>query len=225
MTAMELVRLLQLSDSLFPVGAYAYSDGLEAAVQSRRVVTAADLDGWLAHFVRHVFAASEGRALFQGWRALVDDDWATLVRIDGELTAVRPAAAARAGSSAIGRRYLKTCLTTFGDPAFADAQSRLPEANAPVAFAVVAHRLRVTPRDALVAFGYTRLAGFVSAALRLMPLGQQQGQISLRHAADLLPATIDEIVQHADAPLCSFSPGFDVCQMNHRHLYSRLFRS
>lgn len=220
-----LVRLLQLSDSLFPVGAYAYSDGLEAAVQARRVATAPDLDGWLTHFVRHVFVSSEGRALFQGVRALVDDDWETLVRLDSELTALRPAAAARASSSAIGRRYLKTCLTTFDDPAFAAAESRLPDANAPVAYAVVAHCLGVAPRDAMIAFGYSRLAGCVSAALRLMPLGQQQGQIALRQAADLLPAAVDEIVAQPDAPLCSFSPGVDVCQMNHRHLYSRLFRS
>jgi urease accessory protein len=225
MPALELVRLLQLSDSLFPVGAYAYSDGLEAAVQSRRITTAADLDGWLAHFVRHVFVASEGRALFQGCRALVEDDWDTLVRLDCELTALRPAAAARASSSAIGRRCLKTCLTTFDDPAFAAADARLPHANAAVAYAVVSHCLGVAPRDAMLAFGYTRLAGYVSAALRLMPIGQHQGQIALRRAADLLPAAVDEIVEHADEPLRSFSPWVDVCQMNHRHLYSRLFRS
>ena len=225
MTAMELVRLLQVSDSLFPVGAYAYSDGLEAAVQAGRVTTAADLDGWLGHFVRHVFVASEGRALLRTWRALAADDWDTIVRLDGELTALRPAAAARASSSAIGRRYLKTCLATFEDAAIAAAESRLPDANAPVAYAVIARRLRVAPRDAMLAFGYTRLAGFVSAALRLMALGQQQGQIALRRATDLLPAAVDEIEGHADEPLRSFSPGFDVCQMNHRHLYSRLFRS
>jgi urease accessory protein len=155
----------------------------------------------------------------------VDDDWETIARLDREMTILRPAAAARASSRAIGRRYLKTCRTTFEDAAIAAAEPRLPDANAPVAFAVIAQHLGVDRRDAMLAFGYTRIAGFVSAALRLMPLGQQQGQIALRRATDLLPAAVDEIEDHADEPLRAFSPGFDVCQMNHRHLYSRLFRS
>ena len=65
----------------------------------------------------------------------------------------------------------------------------------------------------------------VSAGLRLISIGQQQGQALLTRSIERLPAAVDRILQMEGEPLRSFSPMMDIQQMNHRYVYSRLFRS
>src|SRR5205823_8399841 len=80
-------------------------------------------------------------------------------------------------------------------------------------------------REAALAFGYNRLTGIVSAGLRLISMGQQEGQRLLTKALDRLPDAVDRILGTKDEPLRSFNPLLDIEQMNHQHIYSRLFRS
>src|SRR5262249_22576071 len=101
----------------------------------------------------------------------------------------------------------------------------LPRCNTPVSYGVVFSHLGLDACESLLAFGYGRLAGTVSAALRLIPLGQQHAQILLTAALDQLPHAVKRILEKEEEPLRSFSPLLDVEQMNHRHVYSRLFRS
>jgi urease accessory protein len=101
----------------------------------------------------------------------------------------------------------------------------LPRCNAPIAYGVALSHLGLEPRDALLAYGYGRMSGILSAGLRLLALGQQQGHVLLAEAIDHLPGAVERILSIEAEPLCSFSPLMDVQQMNHRFVYSRLFRS
>ena len=65
MDSNRILQILQLSDGLFPIGAFAFSDGLETAVQRDEVVDADDVRVWLEHYVDAVFGDSEGPALVQ----------------------------------------------------------------------------------------------------------------------------------------------------------------
>ena len=93
------------------------------------------------------------------------------------------------------------------------------------AYAAVFFYCGVEERNAALAYGYNRLTGIVSAGLRLISMGQNQGQRLLTKTADLLPEAFDRILANLDEPLRSFSPILDIHQMNHQYLYSRLFRS
>jgi urease accessory protein len=225
MTPAQFVHTLQLMDSMFPVGAFAYSDGLESAAASGLVHDAASLGGWLDHMLEAVFIPCEGLALCRCVRAAGIDDWDSVRSIDEELTALRPAAATRASSRFIGRRLLTTYAHVFKKGAFSAALEIPSPCNAPVAYAAVLSDLGLEPRDALLAFGYTRMTGIVSAGLRLIALGQQQGQTLLTGALDRLPAAVETVVNMGGEPLRCFAPLVDIQQMNHRYVYSRLFRS
>jgi urease accessory protein len=222
----RLAHILQLMDSLFPVGAFAYSDGLESAAAGKLVHDASSLAGWLDHFIDAVFVPCEGLALLKCMRAAEQKDWGTIRSIDEELTALKPAAATRAGSRSVGKRLLTTYGAIAGrDIPFLSSGTTLPHCNAPVAYALALSHRGVGCGDALVAFGYVRLAGIVSAALRLVALGQQQGQALLTRAIDHLLPAAERVLRMEDEPLRSFGPHLDIQQMNHRYLYSRLFRS
>jgi urease accessory protein len=101
----------------------------------------------------------------------------------------------------------------------------LPESNAAAAYAFVFFHCGVEETNAALAYGHNRLTGIVSAGLRLIPIGHQQGQALLTKAVDRLPDAVNRILAKNGEPLRSFSPMLDIQQMNHQYLYSRLFRS
>jgi urease accessory protein len=221
MDSLSFIHSLQLADSAFPVGAFAYSDGLETAASSGLVHDAVSLTEWMDHFLEAVFVPCEGLALVKCMISLEAGDFEILRHIDDELTAIRPSAAVRAASAGVGKRLLSLYTSICVDFQF----PKLPYGNAPAAYAVVFFHRGLTPRDAVLAFGYTRLAGIVSAGLRLISIGHQQGQLILTKTIDRLPAAADLIMQMTDEPLRAFSPALDIQQMNHQYVYSRLFRS
>jgi urease accessory protein len=224
MNSAQLLRVLQLTDSLFPVGSFAYSDGLEAAATNGFIRDAGSLHTWLEHYVHSVFVPCDGLALLKSLRAAACVDWATIRMIDEELTALKPAAAARAASQSVGKRLVAAYPAVSQDVSL-DKELQLTYWNAAVAYGIVFSRLGIDRRDALLGFGYARLAGMISAGMRVMALGQQKGQELLTSLLAELPEATDRILESEESPLRCFSPRMDIQQMNHRYLYSRLFRS
>jgi len=225
MDPLQFVHVLQITDSFFPVGAFAYSDGLETAATLGSVKDASTLGNWLAHFLDNVFVPCDGLALFKSVESIERGDFQELREIDEELTAIKPSAALRNASQSIGRRLLTAYSAISRDPDFDAMVGLFPQCNAPVAYAAVMTHRGIGGRDAVLAFGYSRLAGIVSAGLRLISVGQQQAQGLLSEVLEQLPSAAERIAQNKSEPLRSFAPMMDITQMNHRYIYSRLFRS
>jgi urease accessory protein len=222
---LSFIKGLQITDSFFPVGSFAYSDGLETAASCGLVTDALTLQEWMGHFLENVFVPCEGLALVKSMIALQSGNLDTLVEIDQELAAIRPSRAARLSSTSVGKRLLSLYGAIHGDAQFSDVAGRLPRGNASVAYAIVFFHCGMPLREAAMAYGYNRLAAIVSAGLRLIALGQQQGQTILSKRLEQLPEVADRIVAMVEEPLRSFNLILDIQQMNHQYVYSRLFRS
>lgn len=236
---MTLLTLLHLCDSLFPIGGFAYSDGLEAAERVREVPIHADtadvhgsaldaLRDWLDVCLDETFARLEGPAVRQAWEALDAGDWETLSSLDREVIALRPSSSARRSSRAMGRRLVTTWCALHPNPrlehtlALARAGTLAP--TLPVAFGVVCAAAAIDRRHAVAGYAYTRLAATASAAMRLMPIGQIGAHRLLARALERVPPLVDAIEASA-APLECFSPAMDIAAMTQQYLESRLFRS
>src|SRR5262249_13194680 len=102
----RLLRVLQVGDSLFPVGSFSWSDGLETAAATGCIADARGLEEWARHYLHVVFTRCEGVAARRAHQCVLSADWPLLRELDEELTALRPAASARASSVSIGRRLL-----------------------------------------------------------------------------------------------------------------------
>ena len=246
-----ILELLHLCDSLFPIGAFAYSDGLEAATAVRlkpdtayegdraggrdpvapAISSVADLEVWLDVALDENIGRLEGPAVWRAWLAFRDCDWDTLVTLDEAVTALRPAASARRSSRAMGLRLLTTWQALHAHPRLAHtlvlAERGGLGPTLPVAFAaacVCAGPATVDRRDAVGAFAYTRLAATVSAAMRLIPIGQSDAHALLARTLERVPALVDAIAAR-DAEPESFTPAMDIAVMSQQYLHSRLFRS
>ncbi len=178
----RLLALLHLCDSLFPIGGFAYSDGLEAATASRRDRRRRrrSAAGWTSVSTRRS-AGSDGPTVLAGLVARsASSDWDALAALDEEITALRPSSAARRASRAMGLRLLTTWQALL--PGCRGSATLLARArdgrDRPGAAGRVCGGVRVvrasTGATSVEAFAYTRLAATVSAAMRLMPIGQTE---------------------------------------------------
>jgi urease accessory protein len=226
-----LVSLLHLCDSLFPIVSFGYSDGLESAAAMGALTGAAGLRDWLAVCRDDGFGRCDGPAIVLVREALSRGAWDAIAGVDADVTALRPSSTVRAATRSMGLRLLKTWQAIHPDSPdgqieqlLAMAQRRTLGPTLPVAFAAVTHAIDAPLDDALAAYAYTRLASAVSAAMRVMAIGQTEAHQLLSRTLAGVPATIDELIARG-APPESFAPAADVAQMTQQYLYARLFRS
>ena len=187
--------------------------------------------GWIDVCLDETIGRMEGPGVWQAWPAFRDADWGALAALDEDLTALRPSASARRSSRAMGFRLLTTWHALHPDARLDEAISLARGGRfGPVlciAFAGACACSGIGQRRAVEAFAYTRLASTVSAAMRLMPIGQADAHALLARAVDRIPAAVDALVARhaAGAHPESFSPAMDLAAMTQQYLHSRLFRS
>ena len=242
MAGSALLTLLHLCDSLFPIGGFAYSDGLESAVNARLVVGGDDLRRWLDAGLDEAIGRCDGPAVLIAWSAFREQDWASLIALDEELDAMRPSSTTRMASRSMGLRLMSTWHALHPDlrlhHALGLTAARALRPTLPVAFAgacayapplargvlSVAKDAGIDERDAVEGFAYTRLAATISSAMRLIPIGQNEAHQLLSRVLDRVPAVMDAVIARQAEPE-SFMPALDIAQMTHPYVHSRLFRS
>ena len=223
-----LLSLLHLCDSLFPIGSFAYSDGLESAAASGLVTGAAGLGEWLEIGLDEGFGRSDGPAIVRAWTAVDAADWDAVVAIDEEVTALRASATARLANRSMGLRLLKTWPGFHPDVRLEQLLALVPVRRLgptlPVAFAAVGYCGGIPQRDLLAGYAYARLAATISAAMRLIPIGQTEAHRLLGLSLARVPSSIDALLARQARPE-SFAPALDIAQISQQYLHARLFRS
>jgi urease accessory protein len=222
-----LLALLHLCDSLFPIGGFGYSDGLEAATAAGLVETPADLQAWLDVCLDEGVGRMDGPAALRAWSEFGRQDWQALCDLDEEITAMRAASATRRSNRAMGLRLVTTWGVLYPDRRLEHLldlarRKRLGPAL-PIAFGCVCASAGVSMRDTGAAFAYTRLASITSAALRLMQIGQTNAHSRLAKTLKRVPVVVEAMTTRARPE--SFAPAMDVSAMAQQYLHSRLFRS
>ena len=224
----RLLAVLHLCDSLFPVGGFAYSDGLEAATASGAIATAGTLGDWLDVCLDDLIARSEGPTLLLAWSAFLEEDWNAIAQLDAEVTALRPSTTARRASRGMGLRLAVTWQALYPDaslaPLLAHARDGQISPAWPVAFAAVCASSGVARRASAEAFAYNRLAATTSSAMRLMPVGHTDAHRLLAATLARVPQVVEAMIARAARPE-SFAPAMDIAAMSQQYLHSRLFRS
>jgi urease accessory protein len=220
----QRLAILQLCDSLFPVGSFAHSDGLETAVVDGRVAASADLRDWMETVLDVALRGVEAPAVRDAFAAALSGDFATLARIDGEVEAMRPSAAGREATRTMGTRLLRTWQQIRPSSITEAVLAARQRCTFPVAFAVVCAASGIERGESIEAYCYTRLAATVSAAMRLMKIGQHESHALLADMLGRVPRCVDDVLNDA-APPRAFMPLMDIATMSHQFVHSRLFRS
>jgi urease accessory protein len=227
MTPAALCRLLAWLSPSYPIGAFSYSHGLEAAIDAGLVHDRASLMAWIAGVLDHGTARVDGALFAAAWRAAHVDNAAALDAIAELASAWRGTAETALESRQQGASFLSITRTAWPDPRLdAFAARRDGQCALPVAVAITAAWHDVDLEAALTGYLHAFAANLCSAAVRAIPLGQSDGQSALSAlAASVERATVAALAVTSLDDVGTASPLLDWCSMRHETQYTRLFRS
>ena len=198
-----LWHLLQTSDQFFPTGGFAFSHGLEMYVAAGLVHDRASCQRLFADLLNHaigptdlVFCAHAHR--LAAGPETADAKLSSLVDLDHLLAATKVPRELRLESRHVGRSFLRAVMA-LSPPRLVQAfweqvQRGASPGHHAVAFGLAAHELALPATDAALAYLYTVTASLTAAAVRLVPLGQSDGQ-RLLHA--LQPCCLELVQRYA----------------------------
>jgi urease accessory protein len=220
-------KLLAWMSPAFPVGAYAYSHGLEWAIEDGTVGDAASLQAWIADVLVHGAGRNDAILFLHAWRAAANGDGATLAELAALGSALQPSKERFLESTAQGRAFLTAVAAAWPAPKLGALSQALADAPLPypVAVAACAAVHGIAARPALNAMLNGFVANIVSAGVRAIPVGQTDG---LRIVAALGPE-IDAVIASVEGASLDDLGGAalraDIASMKHETQYTRLFRS
>ncbi|SEV93448.1 urease accessory protein [Aliiroseovarius sediminilitoris] len=210
----QLLTLTQWLSPAFPVGTFAYSHGLEAAVDQGWIRDAAGLEGWLKDVAEYGGGSSDALFLNAAYNA---ENHEALYHIDATARAFAPSKERLLETEAQGRAFCDVTAALWGD---------MPMLlTYPVALGFAAAREELPAAQTTQLYMQALLSNLIAAGQRLLPVGQTEGQAILKR---LTPLCVRVAKAHAHGDLNHLSSTAfltDVASMKHETQYSRIFRT
>ncbi|WP_298908075.1 urease accessory UreF family protein [uncultured Aliiroseovarius sp.] len=213
-TDAQILTLTQWLSPAYPVGAFAYSHGLEAAADQGWVTDASSLESWLEDVIWHGAGRSDALLLAAAWQAESTQD---IAQIDATARAFAASKERLLETTQQGASFALVTSDIWG--------GELSGLTYPVALGVAAscHGLPLTLTQTMYLQAF--LSNLVAAGQRLLPVGQTAGQAMLRRLSSTLPDLAQETA-HGDLDQLGATAFLsDIASMKHETQYSRIFRS
>jgi len=218
-----LLNLMRLTSPSLPIGAFAYSQGLEFACDQNWVHDADSAVNWIGGLLRNMQARLDvpvlGR-LIDAWHAGSTDEVEYWSRY---LLASRESMELRNEDHYLGKA-LAILLADLGINKAGEIMDT-PSITYATAFSLAAVHWRISKPDACSGYLWAWCENQVGAAIKLIPLGQTAGQRMISSLIDEIPFLVQQGLQLEDGDIGGTSVGLGIASANHETQYSRLFRS
>ena len=226
---MKLLQLLHLCDPALPIGGFSHSAGLETYVQEGIIADKNSAKDFVVQQLSQNIFYTDAALLSFTYDAACNEDFKTIIELDELCTAVKLPRELRMASNKLGVRLLKIFENNdafiLSNKYKASISEEKVFGHYCIAFGLLAQEMDIDKEKTLSGFYYNTASGFITNAVKLIPLGQQDGQEMLM---SLFPL-IEDLVQKSLLPdkeligICC--AGFDIRSMQHEQLYSRLYMS
>lgn len=223
LSAIGLLRLFQLVSPALPIGAYTYSQGLEYAVDSGWVDNEQDARDWILGQLGHALPSLDIPVFRRMYDACDLDDWGAWVDWNRFLQASRESQELLAEDRHLGQA-LANILEKLNGESLAHRISRRDMTFAGC-YAYACVRWGIPRQHAAWGYLWIWVEGQVSAAIKLVPLGQTAGQRILSFAIEQIPAAVDHGLLLEDGQIGRAAPALAIASALHETQYTRLFRS
>jgi urease accessory protein len=226
---LALLRQQSWLSPAFPTGSYSYSHGIEWAVEAGYIHDRQSLVDWLEADLCYGSGRNEAIFLIEAWRSAREEDCGKLLEIAGLAAAFRGTSEFALETSQQAASCLATLRRVWPDPLLETLSELLSELRIAPALSVVLG-VRAATQDipatlALPAFLQSYLANLVTAGVRLIPLGQTDGQLAIADLEKAVLAVASQAEQATIHDLGSAMFMVDLASAFHETQYTRLFRS
>ncbi|MGF6177420.1 urease accessory protein [Ensifer sp. 4252] len=216
------IQLLRLVSPSQPVGAFAYSRGLEWAVHDGIVCDEATASDWILGLIEHSYAVCDAALFWRMMQALAAGDRVAFLNANAWLSAARESREIELEDKQMGEALLRVLNDLDVSLARSFVDRRL---SYPAAFAIAATHWNITASHALQGLLWSAIESQVSAAIRLVPLGHTAGQRLLMDAAGVIERAALRAETIEDDNIGNAAPAMAMASAWHETQYSRLFRS
>ncbi|CAM4006684.1 urease accessory protein UreF [Serratia silvae] len=226
MNDLRLIRILQFADSVLPVGAFAFSNGVESAIQAGIVHDVSSLKDFTRTALIQA-ASGDGRAVIAACKALATGDLDQVTDIDRSLFNRKLNEESRLMVTRMGKKLAEMAVAVTQEPLVVGwlAQIKAGEAvgTYPITQAVVMSALGASPREVIVMHQYGVATTILSAAMRLMRVTHIDTQCILFQLNQEIEQFCDSAEQGGIEQMASYAPIIDVLAALHVGAFTRLF--
>jgi urease accessory protein len=224
--AAALFRLMTWLSPAFPVGAFSYSSGLEWAIEAGDITDAAALRDWLGAMLTDGPGFNDAVFLREAQRAAAAGDLAALAGVAELAVAMVPSRERLLETTAQGRAFMEIAGAAWSVEGLSPLAAAIGAQPAyPVAVGVLCASHAIPAALAVNAFLHAVTSNWISAAARLVPLGQTDAQRTLAALEGVIAATAARAIDATLEELGSATFRADLASLRHETQYTRLFRS
>lgn len=224
-----LGRLLHLADPTLPIGGYTHSNGLETYVQNGLVKDKDSAQEYISNNLWYNIKYNDAALMKLAYQACEKGDFQALLDLDDECNALKGPMEVRVGSQKLGLRLFKI-FSRYQEHEFVKLWAEQIKQNNVfnnycIMFGMFACIMELPLVEAMHAYYYNAAIGMVTNAVKLVPLGQLDGQDILYNLHEELWTLSKESLELDPSLIGMSNIGFDIRCMQHEHLYSRLYLS
>ncbi len=234
------IRLWQLISPSLPVGAYAYSQGLETAIEKTWVGNESEAQNWIKGILQDSLGMLDAPVLIRLYQAWQSNDLNALIEWNQFLLASRESNELYLEDQQMGRalwRLLNDILPVSNtEPEsnnlpidtinqFRAMVKQIETPGFAVIFSLAAVVWKIPVQDSVRGFLWSWCENQVAASIKLVPLGQTAGQRILSALIPAINNSVSNALELSDDEIGTLAPGFSIASAQHEVQYSRLFRS
>lgn len=224
----NLFHLFRFTSPSLPIGAFAYSQGLESAIELGWIKTDTDVKEWIQGLMMNTMPYTDLAILKRLAGAKLEKDRVSFRHWNNIMLACRESRELLQEDIQLGKTFKRLLLAVeaaeLDDADIKDLLDISPLSYVSV-FALALINKETSEHDLLSVYLWTWLENLVAAAIKLVPLGQTDGQRLLKSAMQSMPDCIETALAVTDDDLGASAPGFAIASSIHETQYSRLFRS
>jgi len=224
-----LGSLLHIADPTLPIGGFSHSYGLETYIQKGKVNNAASAEVFIENMLSYNIKYNDASFVRLAYEASVENDLEALIRLDQECTAIKSPRELRDASQKLGLRFIKIFRRHKSFDLAVRYEEAISQAKASchysIAFGMYACLMNIPIEETLFAFFYNSCIGMITNTVKLVPLGQLDGQDMMFRFQPKITRLAEETI-HLDKALiglCNIAS--DIRAMQHERLYTRLYMS